>query len=519
MAGGKLTPRQKMINLMYLVFIAMLALNMSKEVLSAFGLMNEKFESSNKASVENNKKLLATIDQKGSENAGLYGPAKSAADKISKISNEFYDFVGTLKSDATNGVEIEKETGKLPYEAMDKGAHIDETWFKGDNYSSKGTSIIASMNKYVADMKSAVASEPSLASKLGPVIKDVESKFNTSDVKDSEGVTKKYLSYHFEHFPAIASLAKLTAWQNDIKKAEFDSYNNLLGSSAVSAASMKNYTALVVLDKSAYFQGETVTGKVVLGRYDENTKPTSFVGPGKIVNGQAVISMTAGSVGEQSINGQFTFMEDGAPVPLKFEGKYVVVPRPNSANISADKMNVVYRGLPNPMTISFAGIGDNLVNANAPGLSKSGKAGQYNLVPGTGSEVKVTVSGKMGDGKTVSDAKVFRIKNIPPPFGKVAGESGNVKGSKSRLMAAQVQADLPDFLYDLKYQVTQFTLKVPGQAAVIISGDRVNGSAAAALSRVGRGDQVTIFDIKAKLVGDGAGITVGKVSPVIFEIL
>ena len=182
-------------------------------------------------------------------------------------------------------------------------------------------------------------------------------------------------------------------------------------------------------------------------------------------------------------------------------------------------MNVVYRGLPNPMTISFAGISDNNVNASAAGLSKSGAAGKYNLVPSSGNEVKVTVSGKMLDGKVVSDAKVFRIKNIPPPFGKVAGESGNVKGSKSRLLAAQVQADLPDFLYDLKYQVTQFTLKVPGQAAVIINGDRVNGQAAAALSRVSRGDQVTIFDIKAKLVGDGAGITVGKVSPVIFEIL
>ena len=79
MAGGKLTPRQKMINLMYLVFIAMLALNMSKEVLSAFGLMTEKFESSNKASLESNKSLLETINQKGSENAGEFGAAKKAA--------------------------------------------------------------------------------------------------------------------------------------------------------------------------------------------------------------------------------------------------------------------------------------------------------------------------------------------------------------------------------------------------------------------------------------------------------
>ncbi|MFM2214299.1 MAG: Gliding motility transrane protein GldM, partial [Bacteroidota bacterium] len=276
MAGGKLTPRQKMINLMYLVFIAMLALNMSKEVLSAFGLMNEKFESANKASIDNNKLLLATIEQKGTDNPGMFGEAKNTSEKIAAISKTFYTFVEGLKKDATNGVELDKD-GKLPYEAMDKGPHIDETWFAGDNYSAKGKEIVGAMAKYVADMKAAAGNNP----KLIPVIKEIESKFNTADIKDREGVTKRYLNYHFEHFPAIASLAKLTAWQNDVEKAEGDSYNFLLGKAAVDASSMKNYTALVVLDKSAYFQGETVTGKVVLGRYDENTKPTSFQGPGK----------------------------------------------------------------------------------------------------------------------------------------------------------------------------------------------------------------------------------------------
>ena len=518
MAGGKLTPRQKMINLMYLVFIAMLALNMSKEVLSAFGLMNEKFESSNTASIENNKKLLMTIDQKGAENAGMFGPAKNAADKIAAISKTFYEYVGTLKADATFGVEVDKESGKLPYEAMDKGPQIDDTWFAGDGYSAKGTAIVAAINKYVADMKAAVASEPSLSKKLSPIIADLEAKFNTGDIKDKEGIKKKYLEYHFAHFPAIASLAKLTAWQNDVKKAEFDCYNSLLGGAAVEAASMKNYTALVVLEKSAYFQGEAVKGKVVLGRYDENTKPTSFQGPGKIENGQAVISMTAGSIGEQNINGQFTFMEDGKPVPLKFEGKYVVIPRPNSANISADKMNVVYRGLPNPMTISFAGIGDNNVNASAPGLSKAGANGKYMLNPGSGEEVVVNVTGKMSDGKTVADKKAFRIKGIPAPQAAIGGTAGTQKGAKSRLQSSQITAQLPDFLYDLKFQVTQFVLKVPGQASIVVSGDRLNAQCIAALGRVTKGDQVTISDVKTKIVGEGSGIQTKTAAPAIYEI-
>ena len=181
-------------------------------------------------------------------------------------------------------------------------------------------------------------------------------------------------------------------------------------------------------------------------------------------------------------------------------------------------MNVVYRGLPNPMTISFAGIGDNNVNASAAGLSKAGGNGKYNLVPGAGTEVTVSVTGKMTDGKSVSDKKVFRIKNVPPPTGYIAGEMGTGKGPKTRLQVAQVTAKLPEFLYDLTYQVTGFTLKVSGQAAVVVNGDRVNAQCVSALSKAGRGDIISIFDIKTKIVGIGQGIVPGKCSPVSWEI-
>lgn len=511
MAGGKLTPRQKMINLMYLVFIAMLALNMSKEVLSAFGLMNEKFDESNKSAIRTNADMLAALEKKGGEDANF---AKAAAEskKVSEVTKGFYDYLETLKADAIGKNEIDKKTGKLPYEAMDKGDIIDEKWFAGDGYSPKGKEIVAKFSQYVADLKGIIGDN----SKLKGVVAEVSSKFNTADIKDGEGVTKKYLDYHFKGFPSISSLTKITSFQNDVKKAEADIYSILLGKAAVEASSMSNYTALVVLDKSAYFQGEKVTGKVVLGRYDENTKPTSFDGPGKIVNGQAVIDMTAGSVGEQNIKGKFTFMEDGKSIPLPFEGKYVVVPRPNSANISADKMNVVYRGLENPMTISFAGIGDNFVTASAPGLSKSGANGKYNLNPGSGTEVTVSVSGKMGDGKTVTDRKMFRIKNIPAPAGAIGGSTGVTKGAKSRLEVSTVSAKLEDFLYDLNFTVTQFTFKVPGQPAIVVSGDKVDGRCKAALARVTRGDQVTISDIKTKV--SGANIVVPTAAPVIYEI-
>src|SRR6478736_4006737 len=114
MAGGKLTPRQKMINLMYLVFIAMLALNMSKEVLSAFGLMNEKFENSNSASLQNNAQMLSALQAKGTENPAQFGKATEVAGKVEIITKNFFDYIQGLKAYATKGVEVDKETNKLP---------------------------------------------------------------------------------------------------------------------------------------------------------------------------------------------------------------------------------------------------------------------------------------------------------------------------------------------------------------------------------------------------------------------
>lgn len=512
MAGGKLTPRQKMINLMYLVFIAMLAMNMSKEVLSAFGLMNEKFEAANSSSKATNEQMLQALDAKASEAKGQFAVAAVTAHKVEAATKKFYDFVGTLKEEVLKGVEVD-ENGKLPYEAMDKADNLDHSWFTGDGYTARGKEVITAIEAYKADMTAALGNEK----KYSAILNEVTKKFDLTEVKDKEGVKIKYLDYHFKGFPAIASLAKLSAWQNDAKKAESDVISAALGKAAVQAASYSNYQAIVALDKNVYFQGEQVTGKVVLGRYDENTKPTSFSGPGKLVNGQAVISLTAGSVGEQDINGQFTFLEEGKTIPLKFQGKYVVVPRPNSANISADKMNVVYRGLPNPMTISFAGIGDNFVTASAPGLTKAGGNGKYIMNPGSGTDVTVTVSGKMTDGKTVTDKKVFRIKNIPAPAGAIGKQVGVIKGAKSRLEVSQVTAELEDFLYDLNFEVTRFTFKVPGQPAIIVNGDRVNAQCKAALARATRGDQIIISEIKTKIVG-GANVVTKDASPVAYEI-
>ena len=190
MAGGKLTPRQKMINLMYLVFIAMLAMNMSKEVLSAFGLMNERFEGANNSAKATNEQMLQALDAKASESKGYFIAAAATAHKVEAATKKFYDFVGTLKEEVLVGVEA--EDGKLPYEAMDKADNLDHSWFTGDGYAAKGKEVISAIEAYKSEMKSALNDK-----KYSPILNELNSKFDLTDVSNKEGIKVKFLDLSF----------------------------------------------------------------------------------------------------------------------------------------------------------------------------------------------------------------------------------------------------------------------------------------------------------------------------------
>jgi gliding motility-associated protein GldM len=522
MAGGKLSARQKMINLMYLVFIAMIAMTMSKEVLSAFGLMNKKFDNANELAAASNEGILSQLEKKAEEKPEDFAVAASKAQQISKVSDEFYKFIESVKENdiIKNGGYVREENGDLPFEEMDKGDKLDELWFTGDRYTKRGDEVVAAIEKYKSDIKEIVGNDV----KWSKVIESFEKRFSLEPVVDNEGAKKKWLDYHFQGFPAIASYTKLTAMQNDIKATETNMYNGFLGNLVTEAVSLKNYKAIVLADKSAFFAGEKFQGRVVLGKY-ANVTPTKLTVQGQEIDlanaidstGAARLDFTVGNVGDQQIEGKFTFIEDGEPLDIPIVGNYVVVPRPNSATISADKMNVVYRGVANPMTISFAGVPDNKVSASGSGLSKGSGIGKYVMNPGTGREVTINVTATLDDGKKVSDQQTFRIKDIPKPTGTISGKDGIVKLPKRNVEIGTVGAELEDFVFDLPINVTSFKIKVPGQPTVQVAGTKMNSQAKGAISRARKGDVIAIFDIKAKIEGNSSYQLKG-VSPVTVEV-
>ena len=521
MASGKQTPRQKMINLMYLIFIAMLALNMSKEVLAAFGLMNEKLEASNSNMDSNNSNFFASLETKATENEEEYGELYQDAQQVKELSDMYYNYLEGLKKEMTADLEDPKD-----YVVMDKSDYLDQKFFQGDNLGPEGKRFMDQINAYREGVINALPE-----GKFEPLKAAVKTRFATGDddgkVEKRDGTRQDWINYHYEGFPLVASLTKMTQLQADIKTTEQEVLKNLLEGELTEAVSLTNFASALSAPKTAYYSGEKYDGKIIVSKTDKTSTPVKAeltldgrpLTEGKdyeLEAGGIKMLISAGTPGDHTIKGTMTYMQDGVEVPVEIDNTFATISMPNAAVISADKMNVVYRGVANPMTISIPGIPDNKVTASAPGLSRR-SGSNYIMNPGTGRSVTITASGTLPDGKGISTKSEFRIKDIPRPAGTVRGESGSIQMPRRNLEISTIGAMLEDFDFDLNLAVGQFKFKVPGQPTVVVNGNKLDNRAKSALSRAGRGDAVQIFDIQAYITNNKS-YKLKKVSPVVVEI-
>jgi len=526
MAGGKLSPRQKMINLMYLVFIAMLALNMSKEVLSAFGLLEKKITEANVSTDKRNDAFMANLSVKASESPEKYASLNEKATTINKISNELDDYIEGIKNGMMATVAADDQDD---YEVQDKPDYLDTKFFRGDKLSKDGEEFKSKMLGYRDGMLSVIGDDK----KFSEIKSMVEDQFGLKDeIPRGKKTPIDALKFHFEGFPLIASKTKLTQIQANIKTIQNEVLSRMLqGEQAASlSVNTENYSTLLETPKSAYYAGEIFDGAIVLGRVDETTKPkraeltldgrelvegTDYTFEG----GRVKLNISAGNPGDHKIEGNLVFAEDGEETLVPVDRSFATISKPNSAVIAADKMNVVYRGVDNPMTISIPGIPDNKVTGSAPGLTKLSN-GKYIMKPGKGREVTITASGTLPDGVRITTPAKFRIKDIPRPTGTIRGEDGGggpVRMQRQGLEKSSIGAKLFDFDFDLNIKVTGFSFKVSGQPTIKVSGNKLSSQAKGALRKARRGETVQIFDINAKLTNN-SNYKLKKISPVFIEL-
>ena len=520
MAGAANSPRQRMINLMYLVFISMMALNMGKEVLGAFGLMNKKLQEANVRYQETNEATFAELERKEQEKPEDYKEALEQSRKVRDLSNEYYSYLEKLKDEVMSQAEDKED-----YQVMDKSDFLDGRFFKTDGLKPEGQEFLDKINSYREALVTAAGE------KNQGLVQVINQRFSTGEnnkVKDREGNPVNWVNYNFEGFPYIAVVTKFSQIQSDIRQTEQDFYKAMLGEKMKDELSMKHYTTLLEQSRGAYYTNQEFDGAIVLGRKDNSTKPKKVdltldgrpipESQVEVSEGKIKLKVNTGSVGEHKIAGTLIYEQNGEETPVEVAQTFTTIPRPNEAVISADKMNVVYRGVVNPMTISMPGVPDNQVNASAPGLSKKGGS-NYIMKPNAGSaEVTIVVTGTF-EGQKFSSSKKFRIKDIPKPEGAILRTTGAVKLAKQNILVGELSVAFNDFDFDLTTKVNSFRILVPGQPSVVVNGSRVSASpaAAAAVNRAKKGDVIQISEIRYSVSGYSG--TPKPATPISIEVL
>ena len=575
--AGKLDSRQKMINMMYLVFIAMLALNIGKEVLATLGILNNDLESSIVELEASSKASYAQIND--NKDKLSYKIAAANVSEMKLEADSFYGFIDEIKNQLLLGddgnpnkylEDVEnQETGEMfpvwKYQEMDKSEKLDLLFFSSDGITEKGQEFISKYSGFSGkinnildqiifleeESKMAVTQEDGYKPEdaevtpydFAGVIGNLNNRFKYEDrVLKEDGSYQDYLQYNFEGFPVVASLAKLTKIQSDIRYIENKVLSDILLAITGGATNFTNFESILVPGKSGknvFYTSDVVDSQIKLGKSDDGFEfdkvelkingTTLNENEYSIVKGAIILKKRLTSAGTYNLTGTLTqrdakTQEDKT---VTVDQNIVIATEPNSAVVSADNMKVFYRGLRNPVSISIAGVNANTIVPSSKNgkFSKNGSAWTAQPTNVSAKSMSVSVSGVLNGTRRSFNGGTFRIENAPDGLGSVRVNkdfftTGN-EVTKRNLRYGAVTGKKPDnFNYDYEIIVTSFDVKIGNSTNVSVNGNSIDGNANASkgIENASKGTVVIISKIKAS-TKDGDLITPGsKVAPFFLTI-
>jgi gliding motility-associated protein GldM len=533
MAGYKETPRQKMIGMMYLVLTALLALNVSKDIINAFVIVNESMELTN----ENfNKKLNETYSKFESQ-AAIAGPlAKQWHDQAiiaQKMSDSLTAYVTTLKKELIimcDGLENPAQADTMNLKFVNAKNNFDDPtrYFLGTDASKgKVPEIIDKFEAYKKGLTSLVKQEDVSKLKLGLETDGVFS--------DEYGKKQSWGEHYFYRTILAADIVILNKFIAEIKNAEFDVVSRLYTYIGATDFKFNKIAAKVIPKRTVLFKGEQYEAEVLVAAYDTSVTPnvryamglekwTAGNTGGTSVTGEKGISMLkipSGEFGFKKFAGAITIKNPfGVDETYPFNGDFVV--QEAMAVVSPDKMSVFYRGLDNPITVSVPGITPESIEARMVSgsaiLSRS-SAGKYLVKPDALGKVIIEVLAKVDKEQKVMGRREFRVLPVPPPLAIVAGKRSSQSIAANDLAKGQISAVLENFLFDdLKFVVVRFTVSatIGGfNKTESVQGSTMNESARALVQKVGSG-QIVSFD---NIIVKGPDGREQPISPVNLKIM
>ena len=505
------TPRQRMISLMYLVLTAMLALNVDKSVLDAFAMVDQSFMKTIENFTAKNARVYSDFNNAAQENPQKAGELNKAVMKVKAHSDSLYNYVAQLKD-----MIVKKADG--PEGDVNNINHKDDMNFTAELMIVKkhGTELKIAIEAYRGSLLSLV--DPKDSSLIASINKSLD----TSAPPHVEGKTPSWEESKFEGYPLIGVITLMSKMQSDIRNAESDVINHLYAQ--IDARSYKfNQLQAQVVSKSDYIlAGGTYEAKVFLSAIDTTAKPEILVGgtvlPMISAENAGLYKVPTMNEGKFEWSGRINYKNpEGQIVSYPFKHEYEVA-KPTST-VSPTKMNVLYAGLANPLSVSVPGISAANIKVSVTNGRIEQKGAGYLVYPDkVGVKSLVTVTAQIdGTVKQIGSPTEFRVKRVPNPVATVAGLFEGMI-TRNQLLAEQgVYAEIPDFDFEMKFTVTSFVVSTSKGGFVVdkpASGNRFNQEQIDLLKGLNPGNRLYIDNIVVK----GEDGTTRNLSTISFKI-
>ncbi len=513
MSSGKESPRQKMIGMMYLVLTALLALNVSKDILDAFVVVNKGLEKTTGNFTIRNENLYADFDLAKSIDPIRVTPNWELAQGIKKHSSEVIDFIDKLQK------QLVAKTDNIPESIADTLQMADIK--NKDNYDIPTNILIGDSEDGKAgashNLKNKLIDYRNQLSQciLPEDKKNIKLDIDTEDPRQS-GNNENWELYNFFHRPLVGTITILSKIKNDVKNAESIVLDYLLKQNDTEAMKFDTIAAKVIPQSNYVLLGEnykadvfiaafskTKKPEVLIGRYNETSK--TFDGtPNAIAVENGLGKYIAKTDREGIVNYSGTIKiksPKGKDVLFPFKSEYIVA-RP-ALTVSAEKMNVVYLGLDNPISVSVPGVPNERLTVSASNASlKDNGNGKFIMNVKSGPKVDVSVYATMENGeKRNMGVMTFRVKHVPKPTARVGNITDEGRMSRSELESQRgVFSFYEDFEFNVVCKVISYRFSYPSQGFNIdvdVTGNQITEDLRKNFKKLKRNEKVRFENIKA----------------------
>lgn len=477
MAHAKETPRQKLIGMMYLVLTAMLALNVSKEVLEGYSTVNDTVVSTNESFPDRRKMTVEEFQKEFTLNKIEVGPFWDKAKVAMKYSSEMIAYIKNVRD------ELVATTEKVPLDSARKMSIRDLR--KKDNYTVPTQIMIGPLENgskgKARELKNKIQiyREKMLALLSPSQRKEVQIGLDTKDkYKDAYGKLQSWEHHHFYDIPLAADIPILNKFISEVNNAELEIVNGLLRASIAEDFKYDRIEAKVLPKTNYLFTGDDFEAEVIVAAYDTSHSPSPTVYMMKGVDtmtveqkaqatmiardkGHLSIKLPTSTLGLQKYAGFVSVpTASGRERTYHFKGEYFV--SQPSVTVSPTNMNVFYTGVVNPLSFSITGVPkENLVPSISDGEIRQDIAtGEwYCLVPSNVKKVTVNVAMKTKDGLKNLGGQEFRVKRLPDPTPTISGRKEGFVSRENILSAGKIVPMMPsDFDFNYTFQVVSFRL-------------------------------------------------------------